>query len=709
MGVPSTLRRIPPLWLRAAMYAVGYFAAAELGNALSIQSTFSTIWPAAGVALAVLLLTGRSEWPVMLLAGMLGNIASDLNHDRVLTMALLFALANASEALLAATIIRAFSTGDLTNPGMRQVLLLVGGGVLAGPVLGASLGTLAVLAGTGTRDWSHVWLTWWVGDALGVAIVTPLILLGVERWRHRRTTAEPPRTSTARAIEGFVLALLLCADAWFVFDASAGGDAWKYTLIPLIVWAGIRFGVPGCAIASAFVTAVGVVRLHGTVPLSTLAPVQTAEHLLQFQLFLVIASMTCMLLAALVQENRRNADLARVAAEKYRVIFEELPVAVTICDSDGVVAEASREAQTLLGIRADGSEYEGPGAGFAAVHTDGSNFRVDEFPSLRTLAHGEGSRVEDMGIITGPTVRWLDATSVPLRIEGYGAATAYADVTERRRALLELEEHRDHLEELVRDRTEELERMNRELLDAMSVKDRFMQTVSHELRTPLNAIIGFSGVLQNGHTGALEPEQLKQISMIHDAGDRLLTIVNEMLNLSRIDDGQVQVKMTTFDIGEVIAEVVRPYASVAALKGVSLVLDAPLSPVLVRTARKKVVQILMNLVDNAVKFTDEGEVRVEVRVADLHLHIIVSDTGIGIDSEDLGEIMEDFHQIVPANGAKPHGPGLGLPIAGRLVALLGGTIGVSSAPGVGSSFEVEIPLAEEPAPDSPAEGASSAE
>jgi signal transduction histidine kinase len=215
--------------------------------------------------------------------------------------------------------------------------------------------------------------------------------------------------------------------------------------------------------------------------------------------------------------------------------------------------------------------------------------------------------------------------------------------------------------------------------------------MSHELRTPLNSIIGFAGVLGQGMAGPLNEEQAREIEMIRRSGDHLLALVNDILDLERIEEGGPEAVLTEFAVRDLLRDIVATVRPLASGKGVRLTIACP-AKARVTSDRGKLQQVLLNLVGNAVKFTDEGEVTLTCRIAGDSVFLAVRDTGMGIPPEELYMVMEDFHQVERTDGMKPEGTGLGLAISRRLVALLGGSISVESDPGLGSTFTVELPL-----------------
>jgi len=247
------------------------------------------------------------------------------------------------------------------------------------------------------------------------------------------------------------------------------------------------------------------------------------------------------------------------------------------------------------------------------------------------------------------------------------------------------------LEQRVQQRTGELTAANVRLEEATLAKSDFLASMSHELRTPLNTIIGFSNLLETGMVGELTPEQQKQIEMINGAGRHLLSLVNEVLDLASIEAGRIQVERGLLDVSHAVHEVVESLTVLAEEKGLDLsVTVSPGSEGLVTDGRR-LEQVLFNLLGNAIKFTESGSVRLDVRHDDGDVVFTVIDTGRGIPAEELPYIFDEFYQVEHPDVAKPEGTGLGLSVSRRLVELLGGTIGVQSEPGAGTIFTVRLP------------------
>jgi signal transduction histidine kinase len=261
---------------------------------------------------------------------------------------------------------------------------------------------------------------------------------------------------------------------------------------------------------------------------------------------------------------------------------------------------------------------------------------------------------------------------------------------ERKGADRILDEYRASLEKTVEARTAELMRLNRELEDATVAKSEFLASMSHELRTPLNSIIGFSGIMLQGLAGEVPVEQRKQIGMINNAGKNLLGLINDILDLSKVEAGHMDVVPSHFDIGEMVSEAAESVRPLADERGPKLSCGLQGKDTQAYTDPDRLRQVLLNLVGNAVKFTNTGGVSVVADVTDaVTLSVSVTDSGLGISAEDLERIFDEFTQASAPPTTK--GTGLGLAISRRMAALLGGTVTVESEPGSGSTFVVTIP------------------
>ena len=264
----------------------------------------------------------------------------------------------------------------------------------------------------------------------------------------------------------------------------------------------------------------------------------------------------------------------------------------------------------------------------------------------------------------------------------------FHDVTERQRR-----------EAATRALNEALERQAAELTAAKSraesadrLKSAFLATMSHELRTPLNSILGFTGIILQGLTGPLNPEQTKQLGMVQGSARHLLALINDVLDISKIEAGEVDVALVPFDLSASISKVIGIVAPLAEQKGLALRVDVATGIGELVSDARRVEQVLLNLVNNAIKFTQQGEVALKALMSGNGVLMKISDSGIGIKPEDLQALFQPFRQIDAGIGRVHEGTGLGLAISRRLAGLLGGEISVTSEWGKGSTFSFQLPL-----------------
>jgi signal transduction histidine kinase len=302
-------------------------------------------------------------------------------------------------------------------------------------------------------------------------------------------------------------------------------------------------------------------------------------------------------------------------------------------------------------------------------------------------------------------VRWIvanakvsfDEEGRPVRMIGFNR-----DITDRKQAELEVLRLNQDLERRVAERTIQLERIaaelekrNREVERVNQMKTEFLARSSHELRTPLNAIVGYADLLGEQAAGPLPPPYPRFVSNIQEGARHLLDMVNDLLDLSRIEAGRIELNLERFEVSAVLDEVLSVITPLAEIKRI---------PVENRVARGTAVvadrvrfkQILYNLMSNAVKFTpEEGRVWIEAATSGEVFTICVGDTGIGIAAGEQEAIFEEFHQVASARKLAPPGAGLGLAITRKLARLHGGDVRVESEPGKGSRFLVSLPVAGE--------------
>ena len=402
-----------------------------------------------------------------------------------------------------------------------------------------------------------------------------------------------------------------------------------------------------------------------------------------------------------ISESKRADEQLRRSEDRFRVIFEQAGVGMGIVDvADGRILRGNRAILAMFGY--DANELLAMTAAQISVPESAHSieqrarlFRgeIDRFQMEKSYRRKDGGEL--WGMLTSTLVR--DADGKPQFV-----INMVEDITDRKHAELALRELNETLEQRVAARTDELRSALVQAESAERAKSTFLATMSHELRTPLNSILGFTGLVLMGLAGPLTAEQTRQLGMVKASAARLLELINDVLDLSKIEAGQFATRVEPFDLRALVeraAESVRPSAE---MKGITLTATVAEGIGELRSDRRRVEQILINLLGNAIKFTESGGVTVTAEPwapsADGQpqpdrsgARIAVADTGIGIKPEALGLLFKPFQQIDDTISRRNEGTGLGLAISQRLAHLLGGEIGVSSEWGRGSRFTVYLP------------------
>jgi signal transduction histidine kinase len=247
------------------------------------------------------------------------------------------------------------------------------------------------------------------------------------------------------------------------------------------------------------------------------------------------------------------------------------------------------------------------------------------------------------------------------------------------------------LEATVAARTWDLERANQHLAIANQHKSQFLATMSHELRTPLHAILGYTHLILDRIYGEIPPRVADKLQRVHQSGQHLLTLINAVLDLARIESGRLALSLTAYTMADVVSTVVTTVEPLAAAKQLRLTVTLPADLPPGTGDAPRLTQVLFNLVGNAIAFTDAGEVGIDVSAADDTFTVAVRDTGPGIAAADQQRIFAAFEQVDTASARTHNGTGLGLAIAKQIIELHGGRIGVRSCPGQGATFWFTVP------------------
>ncbi|HEY4223541.1 MAG TPA: PAS domain S-box protein, partial [Myxococcota bacterium] len=377
---------------------------------------------------------------------------------------------------------------------------------------------------------------------------------------------------------------------------------------------------------------------------------------------------------AVEAERRRTETALRESEARYRTQFEHAPEAIVTIDVDnGRFVEANSNALRLFGYGRDELMRIGPLEVSPSTQPD-QRFSWEMIAEHISRAIGGEVPVFEYTILDKAGHAFpCEIRLVRLPGAGMLCRASVVDVTDRKQA-------------------EELKRYSRALLEenrliqaANRLKSEFVANMSHELRTPLNAILGFAELMHDGKIGAVSEEQQQALTDVLASGRHLLDLINGMLDLAKVESGRMEIAPQPVDLHALLAEVVDVSRSLAARKRIELSahVDPSVSAVVTDPARLK--QVLFNYLSNALKFTPDGG-RVAVRAqpeSESDFRVLVEDSGVGIDEEDLGKLFIEFSQLDAGMTKRHEGTGLGLALTKRIVEAQGGRVGVTSAPGSG--------------------------
>ncbi|MHA7821032.1 MAG: ATP-binding protein [Erythrobacter sp.] len=670
-----------PVDMRSVLCALvggaGYFILAAACIALSrFDSALASVWlPNASAVSLLLLARPRNELPTYA-ALAAACFSANIWTGNAPMVATIFVVGNLVEITLTTWLVRRFCgvRPDLTDLASLGRFLQIA--CVAGPLASAML-VAPALGSDAATIWSGI-LGWFLADSMGMILVVPAALLIADEHRLARRASSADLAENALLMTGGLLSV------YFVFKQDL------YPLLfltpPVTLLIAFRLGglgtamfVPGVAILSSWLTYSGVGPIVNN---ST----SDLDQTYLIQAFTAVNFVTGLPIAAILAGRVRLTRELRQERSEVALLTENITDAVLRLDPKGTCTYASPSVQEVLGRPPE--DFIGKPVA-SRTHKEAhdeiagvldrllSGVSVKERFTYRRLLDREDGRpafIEaDCAIVTDPDTGARDGIVVSAR-----------DVTGR----VELER------ELTRARTTAEK--------AANTKSEFLANMSHEIRTPMNGVLGFAELMLQGE---LDEENRRHTKMIVQSGRSMMLLLNDILDLSKIEAGQIAIDQQPVDLWATIAECVSLHRPTAESKGLELIVDVPPTTSegqsgdrdsgrvrsWVMTDGLRLRQIVLNLIGNAVKFTEKGSVTIRIETREDEFSVEVRDTGIGISESGLDAIFAPFTQGESDTARRFGGTGLGLTISRQLADLLGGTIDVDSALGEGSAFRLRLP------------------
>jgi PAS domain S-box-containing protein len=635
-----------------ALVTVCFTVAAWAGIVLTLQlERIAAIWFGNAILVSALLLSPRSRWPWLCAATLVANIAVNRFIGDSVPVSIGLSLANQIESLLTASVLHASlrSSVDLTD---RRVLLrFFAYAVALMPLVGACLGA-SVLSVARDVPFIDGMLRWWVADALGMAIVVPLVLaIKPSELLESIRSRSPLDTFGPYALVLIVAALVFAQNSFPIL----------FLLFPPMLLIAFRVGLTGTAIAISVCAAIAIsFTLIGLGPFLLVEGSSVADRIVILQLLLATLILTTYPVCSVVAAQANLLRDVASSEERFRALAANSHDIIALTDMQGIWRYVSPSVTTVFGWKPE--ELVGK-SGLSYVHIEDAALYVNGTELLmqgkQMLAGSFRMRHRDGRYI------WVETISRAL-LDAKGKQTGWVSNTRDISA---------------RKRVEQM-------------KNEFISTVSHELRTPLTAMIGAVGLAASGRFGNVSDDLQKLLDMAKTNGDRLATLVNDILDFEKVSSGKMQFDLQTHSVESLVDQAlaaIRPYA---AQHQVTVVREGATDGARIRVDAGRFQQIMANLLSNAAKFSNRGgEVAVRTDHRNGRCRISVIDRGCGIPAEFKATLFERFAQADASDGRRRGGTGLGMAIAKHFTEQMHGTISFESEVNVGTTFHIDFPMA----------------
>lgn len=574
-------------------------------------------------------------------------------------------------------------------------------------------------------EWVVRVLHFWVGYSIGIVALAPFLLVWIiPALRHQRKSTRL-RVPNRLLLQMMVEAIAIALGTWIAFAEEVQGyQNFLYVCFLPMIWVAVRYGFKGATLA--------VLVINFGAAFFTLYKqpgLASGLNLARVQFCMLAVSQTALLLGSTITRRMQAMVELRQRMQQERLLNQILQalnstlnpeailqqivkltgesfavdrVVVWRIDGDQVQVlhewRANPRIMSMLDVQLSRSDW------FDHLDVDGDRFQRTPF-QCQDYSQVSHTPARD-ALIQAAQIHSILRVPIFIQDEFFGSISLHTlqervfhsgelslleQIAQQTAIALYNAHSYERLEQQVQERTCQLEREKLMSEAANQAKSEFLNTMSHELRTPLTSVIGCSSVLLEQIFGPLNDRQQQYIRIVHRSGQQLLELINDVLDLARIEAGREDLQMQTIAIDEIAQSCISTLHEQAQRKQLTLALDIAPNLATCWADERRLRQILLNLLSNAVKFTDAGSVRLQVRRVEAAIEFRVQDTGIGISEADLSRLFQPFEQLESGMNRRYQGTGLGLALSQRLAQLMGGKITIESQPGQGSCFTLHLP------------------
>ncbi len=646
--------------LGAVVFGILAYASIEYTRG---EGRIAAVWIPNALALAFLLRVRLRYEPIFFAGLAVGNIGANLLAHDTLMRAAGLAACNTTEIAVALLLIRKLCGERPQMAEIDHLMRLVLGAAIVAPMISGFLAVLVL--DNGQVSAASIWIKWVVSDGLGVAIVTPVALIFHDAWNARR------RPTRSEALEWGLLTLAGTVFTTMIFYQTQ--FPLLFLIAPVVLAHAFRLGLLGTAFSVTQVATIATLfTAAGKGPINLVGLPMTWE-LIILQAFIASSFFLGLPVAAVLTGRDRLMEQLNTGRRELALLADNVTDAVLRFDIKGLCTYASRSVEEVLGVPSADFIGKRPSEG---VHPDD---RERILAVENALLSGENDKHRF-------TYRRMadDEHGNPVFIEADCAIARHAKTGDNEGIVVSA---RDITERVELERL--LVRARRHAENAAHAKSEFLANMSHEIRTPMNGVLGFAELILQTDLGK---EQRRHAELIVQSGRSMMLLLNDILDLSKIEAGQVVIDPQPIELDALVEECAALHRASAEKKGLQIDFHSADKALWVLTDGLRLRQIILNLVGNAVKFTEYGSITVGLTANTEHFSVTVSDTGIGISEERIERIFHPFEQGENDTSRRYGGTGLGLSISRQLAELLGGTLDVDSTPGKGTKFTLRIPL-----------------